>query len=392
MHVIKDAVHGNISITDPELELLDTKDMQRLRGIKQVAVAYLVYPGANHTRFEHSLGTMHLTSKICENLSLGSEETASLRVAALLHDIGHTAFSHETEEIIIKHTRKNHEERGAEKIKKGEVKEILEKNDYPIGRLQEIFKGNGEGGIINFGLGSDRMDYLLRDSHYTGVAYGVIDSDRLIHTIKLRGGKAVIDWSGLEAAESLLIARFLMFSSVYYHHAVRIASAMLKRAIEIGLEEKIITLKNLLEYTDEEVAFVLKNCKACKELMERIEERRLFKRACEVGWAELNDEGKDVFSNSKEIKRLEEEVARKSRARSVIIDVPSTLDKFQSSDVSIIKNGNSFLLEDVSDIVKSIRTAEERRRKIIIACPKENLNKVSEACRKLISRFLLSSL
>jgi hypothetical protein len=335
---------------------------------------------------------MYLTSRICENLSMGAEESASLRAAALLHDVGHTAFSHETEEVIMKHTKKNHEERGLEKIKKGEIKEILEKFDYPLERVYEIFKGNKGGGVITFGLGSDRMDYLLRDSHYTGVAYGVIDSDRLIHTIRLHGGEAVVEWGGLEAAESLLIARFLMFSSVYYHHAVRIASTMLKRAVEIGLEEKLITLKNLLEYTDERVTFVLNECKKCSELIERIQERRLFKRAYEINWVELNDEGKKAFSNAKETQFLEEEIARKSREKNIIIDVPSTFDKFNSSEVVILKNDKNFLLEEVSDIVKSIRTSEERRRKIIIACPKESSDRINEVCKRELSRYLPKSL
>jgi len=389
MHVIKDAIHGDIRVDDVELKLIDTPEVQRLRGIKQMAVAYLVYPGANHTRFEHSLGTMEITSKICENLSLSDEETKVMRAAALLHDVGHTAFSHETEAILVRKRRGSHEQRGAEKVKEGESGEILEDNGYDVKKVCSLIGAESKGGIIDFDLGSDRMDYLLRDSHYTGVAYGVIDCDRLVYTIRLREGKAVVEWGGIEAAESLLIARFLMFSSVYYHHAVRIASAMLGRAVEFALEDGVISLDELLGCTDAELGLALKNGERSGKLMERIEERKLFKRAYELEFYKLNNRGRELFKNYSGVKEVEERIREESGVDDVILECRQGYDeKFGENRVNILRGSKEYSLEELSEIVRAIRKTEGMRRRAIVACPKEDRKKVESSCESFFKRFL----
>ena len=389
MNVIKDAVHGNIRINNVELKVIDTPEMQKLRGIKQMAVAYLVYPGANHTRFEHSLGTMHITGEICNNLSVGEDETKTLRMAALLHDVGHTAFSHETDGILLRRKKGSHERRGVEIVLKGRSREILEENGYDVKAVCSVIEG-GKGGIIDFDLGSDRMDYLLRDSHYTGVAYGVIDSDRLVHTIKLRRGKAVVDWSGIEAAESLLIARFLMFSSVYYHHTVRIASAMLERAIEFALEDGGVSVDEILECTDAELGLLLERNKRSCDLMRRLRERKLYKRAFELEFHKLSEEGKEIFRDYWKMREVEEEIRRRSGVEEAMLECRQGYDeKFTESRVSVVKDGEEYLLESLSEIVGAIRKTEERRRRAIVICPKESKGRVKSACEKLFKKFII---
>jgi len=388
MHVIKDAVHGNIYVTDAELKLIDTPEVQRLRGIKQMAVAYLIYPGANHTRFEHSLGTMQITGEICENLSLSEEEKRDMRAAALLHDVGHTAFSHESEGILIRKKMGSHEERGAELVRKGSSGEILKDNGYDLKKICSILSGEERGGIITSDLGSDRMDYLLRDSHYTGVAYGVIDCDRIVHTIRLKGGKAVLEWGGIEAAESLLIARFLMFSSVYYHHAVRIASAMLGRAIEFALDDKLVSVDELVGYDDAQLGFSLEKGRS-GELMERIRYRRLYKRAYELELHRLNEDGKKLFKDYSSTKELEQTIMRESGVEELIIESRQGYDdKFGKSSVKILKDGNEYPLEELSEIVSSIKKTEEVRRRAIVACPKEKAKTVASACDRFFKEFV----
>ncbi len=389
MHVIKDAVHGDVSVSDAELKLIDTPEMQKLREIRQMAVAYLVYPGANHTRFEHSLGTMHITGQICENLSLPEEEKGAMRAAALLHDVGHTAFSHDSEEILIRKKKGGHEKRGVERVMHGRSGEVLEENGYDVKEICSIMAGKGSGGIINFALGSDRMDYLLRDSHYTGVAYGVIDCGRLAHTIRLKGGRAVVEWGGIEAAESLLIARFLMFSSVYYHHAVRIASAMLCRAVESALEDETISMSELLSCNDAELGAALERGERSGELMRRIRNRELYKRAYELEFYRLNERGKELFKNYREVREAEEDIEKKSGVEDVILECRQAYDeRFGESRVTIVKDSVERPLESLSDIVGAIKRTEEMRRKAIVACPREYRKRVASACESFFKKFI----
>lgn len=332
---------------------------------------------------------MHITGQICENLSLSEEEKGAMRAAALLHDVGHTAFSHESEGILIRKKKGNHEERGIERIMNGMSGEVLEENGYDVEEVCSIIAGRGSSSIINFALGSDRMDYLLRDSHYTGVAYGVIDCGRLVHTIRLKGGRAVIEWGGIEAAESLLIARFLMFSSVYYHHAVRIASAMLGRAVEFALDDKTISVDELLRYNDAELGAALENDERSGELMKRIRNRELYKRAYELEFYRLNKRGKRLLRNYQEIEEAEEKIREKSSVKDVILECrPGYDEKFGESRVTILKDSKEYPLESLSEIVGAIKRTEEMRRRAIVACPRDDRKRVASACESFFKKFI----
>ncbi|MFH1257462.1 MAG: HD domain-containing protein, partial [Candidatus Micrarchaeota archaeon] len=234
MKVIRDSIHGNIELTPLEIAIIDTPELQRLRYVRQLSLAYLVYPSALHTRFEHSLGTMHLTKLLSERLFRDKEEKQLLRLAALLHDVGHSAFSHLPEELIRKVTGKSHEKMGEEKILSGNIAQILEKHQISPKKLAKFMKGS-KAKIISSELGTDRMDYLLRDAYFTGVAYSVVDAQRLLLSLTYENGRLALEEKGILAAESLLVSRYLMFNAVYNHHAVRIAAAMLNKGLEIAL-------------------------------------------------------------------------------------------------------------------------------------------------------------
>ncbi|MEW6328726.1 MAG: HD domain-containing protein [Candidatus Micrarchaeota archaeon] len=382
MHVIKDAVHGDIKLSEFERVLIDTPEVQRLRGLKQLAMAYLVYPGANHSRFEHSLGTMKLASEMAASLGLGEDETKKLRAVALLHDVGHAAFSHESERIVREFTGKTHEQLGIEKIKKSGIRDLLQDAGFPAREIEKLFLGEGLGAIVSSDLGADRMDYLLRDSHYTGVAYGVIDSDRLIQTTRVLNGKLVVEEGGLEAAESLLIARFLMFSAVYFHHTVRIASAMLQRAIRLGLADGTVDCGDMLVMDDAELEMRLKESRWARELVERIENRKLLKRAYEIEMSKLGKGVQRKLGEKKYVEKIEREIGEKARAEfHVIVDVPYAYGT--RSDVLIMRGGKALALDKVSDIVSSLEGAEARRKKIIVACAGEERKNVAAACGKI---------
>ncbi|PIN83126.1 phosphodiesterase, partial [Candidatus Micrarchaeota archaeon CG11_big_fil_rev_8_21_14_0_20_47_5] len=147
MVTIRDPIHGDIEISQTERRLLDTGEMQRLRRVKQLAMAYLVYPGANHTRFEHSIGTMELAGKICASCEIENEKTEQLRIAALLHDVGHVCFSHEGE-FATKMALGTHEEIGRKKMLEGEIADILNEN-WGARKISELSASQDFGGIIS---------------------------------------------------------------------------------------------------------------------------------------------------------------------------------------------------------------------------------------------------
>lgn len=181
MKFIRDSIHGNLKLDDFEIKIIDTYPVQRLRRVKQLGFSYLVYPGANHSRFEHSIGTLYLASSLAESLNLSKEEKEIVRIAALLHDIGHGPFSHVSENIL----GYSHEDLTVKVIKKSVIADIL-REKFQVKEITDVIKGKGIlGQMLSSELDVDKMDYLLRDSYYTGVAYGIIDIERLISSMRI---------------------------------------------------------------------------------------------------------------------------------------------------------------------------------------------------------------
>ena len=226
---IRDPVHGYVKLDDFAQALIGTPQMQRLRWIKQLGLANLVYPGANHTRFEHSLGAYHLARVLADHLGLDEVEKLKVGAAALLHDVGHGPLSHATEAALSPYLRREHEN-VIDLLRKSELREVLGEHGLLPQEIQSTIYGeNRLGQIVSSEIDADRMDYLIRDSHYTGVAYGVIDHLRLIKMMKVHLGELVVESGGIQAATSLLISRLLMHPAVYYHHVCRISECMISR-------------------------------------------------------------------------------------------------------------------------------------------------------------------
>ena len=236
MTEIRDPVHGYVLLEGLALELADTPQMQRLRWIKQLGLASLVYPGANHTRFEHSLGAYHMAALLTDHLGLEEEDRLLVGAAALLHDVGHGPLSHATEAALAPFLRTEHESI-IELLKKGELREVLDRHGLRAQDIQAFINGSGLGQIVSGEIDVDRMDYLIRDAHYTGVAYGVIDRLRLLQKMTLHQGQLVVEAGGVQAATSLLISRLLMHPSVYYHHVCRISECMIAAGIRSMIED-----------------------------------------------------------------------------------------------------------------------------------------------------------
>ena len=240
--IINDPVYGFISIpTELIFDLIEHPYFQRLRYIKQLGMTHLVYPGALHTRFHHALGAMHLMGLAIETLCnkgqvISKEEEEAVTIAILLHDIGHGPFSHALEETIVEGI--SHED-----ISTMLMNRLNVQFDGRLGMAIEIFNGTYPHGflhqLVSSQLDMDRMDYLNRDSFFTGVSEGVISSDRIIKMLNVKNDHIVVDEKGIYSVEKFLIARRLMYWQVYLHKTVIAAEQLLvkilKRSRELAL-------------------------------------------------------------------------------------------------------------------------------------------------------------
>ena len=298
--IIRDPLWNNIRVDALALQLVDTPVFQRLRYVRQLGLAYLVYPGATHTRFEHALGAYHLArltlSLLDERGELSGvsvEERAIVQAAALLHDVGHYPFSHALEEIGALH----HEEVAAPLVLTGPVADALTRSlgaSAPE-RILALIRGQSESplqGLVSGSLDLDKIEYLKRDALMCGVPYGEIDVDRLLNSLVLvdepQTGRRVIGVleKGLSALESLLFAKYQMYRNVYWHHAVRSATAMYKRLVDEALAAGDVDARALSAFDDEGLLHRLAQ-RGRSPLLTALRERRLYKRVLECPAAEL---------------------------------------------------------------------------------------------------------
>lgn len=336
--IIRDPLWNNIALDDLAIRLVDTRAFQRLRYVRQLGLAYLVYPGATHTRFEHALGTWHLAGRTLEMLQGRGEikgETARdarvVAAAALLHDIGHYPFSHALEEIGAPH----HEDVAGALLTRGEIADVLRQliaDDAPE-RVVELIRGRSTSplqGLISGSLDLDKIEYLKRDALMCGVPYGEIDVDRLIHSLTLvrdpvTGRSAIgVSEKGLSALESLLFAKYQMYRNVYWHHAVRSATAMYKRLVADAIDSGALRVSELASYNDEALLHQLEE-RAPSPLLQGLRERRLFKRAFECPSAELpEDAGEWIASDRRLVAAAEDQIARELGLKpgEVLLDYP----------------------------------------------------------------------
>jgi len=367
--IIKDEIYGTIGFDEFEERIIDTPIFQRLRRVKQMSVTNLVYPGANHTRFEHSLGTAHLSEIIGRRLGLEEETVKKLKLYALLHDIGHVAFSHEGEDVLEKYIG-DHEKIGNRKITKGEIADILSENYRP----SEIIKlgRSKEGSIVSSDIGADRMDYLKRDAKNTGVAYGIIDIDRIVHMLSMKRGELCIGKGGLEAAEYLLIARFMMFSTVYLHHTVRIATALLYRAIENSITDGTVDAKAFITLGDEEAMMQMGQSEKARPYVDALMERRLYK--------EIYTFQKGAKSR-KAISKLEKDLRGKFK-RDIIVDYPHPF--FKPVDFKVLTEDGLVPISKLSTMMSSLKESEEQRMKVLVLADQETEEALGPKIRKRI--------
>ena len=362
MKIIKDPVHGYVELEDFALALLDSPALQRLRYIRQLGFSYLVYPGANHTRFEHSLGTIYLADIACRKFGLPDENRKLVDAAALLHDIGHGPFSHASEPLLEEFLHRTHN--AIDVFVHGETGDILLHHGLDPDELCSLVSGSHPlSGIIHGDLDVDRMDYLLRDAYYTGAPYGTVDAQRLIRNMVRTADGIVLDENGINAAESLLIARTLMRPSVYFHHVSRIGESMFHLAMQEHLrDKKNVAAEGLLHMDDAACIQALRSSEnpVARSMIERIYQRRLYKRAVYIGRDQVNTTAFLTGMTLEKNRSLAAAVAEAARVEpeTVLVDIPPF-----PSDMSMgVRVKNQHAIVNFDDISPRIRTLNETRR------------------------------
>ncbi len=357
---IRDPLWNTIRLDATAQRIVDTAEFQRLRYIRQLGLAHLVYPGATHTRFDHALGVYHLTTTALRYLrERGGADPAAwegeelIPYAALLHDIGHYAFSHALEELEADHVPAHHEEVSRRFFDAPALRDAL----APLGltaadRIQELISGRSElplRGLVSGSLDLDKMEYLRRDARFCGVPYGEVDVSRLLQGLTLvrdpdTGVYEVgVHEKAVAALESLLFAKYQMFRNVYWHHAVRAATALYKRIVEESVRAGLLDPDELIGPTDEELLHEIgrRALEDDGEVAERIamrwlpalRHRRLPKRALELTAADL--EGRQVedwaVGDSPWKRAVEDDLAAELGLQpgEVVIDFPAKPEMFQ---------------------------------------------------------------
>jgi len=350
--VIRDPLWNNIRLDAETLAVVDTPALQRLRYVRQLGHAFLVYPGATHTRFEHALGAFHLIRRALAHL----EETTGrpalepagllrLKLAALLHDIGHYPFSHALEEAGLT----SHETLAARHLGSGDLARQLERLGTPVETLLPLIQGTSDGplaGLVSGSLDVDKLDYLSRDAWMCGVPYGVIDVDRLLASLTYVPGPAglvlALHEKGLSALESLLFAKYQMYRNVYWHHAVRSATVMFKRLVLAAIAARRLDLEDVALATDDGLIHDLQH-QDVTGLAHALRERRLAKRALDVPATELPADTAEWPADDPDLTaQVEDRLARELglEAGDVFLDFPAKPNML-ALDVPLVKRDGS---------------------------------------------------
>ncbi len=355
---IRDPLWNTIRLDADAVRIVDSPAFQRLRHIKQLGHAHLVYPGATHTRFDHALGVYHLTRQALALLDrrgalqdLDEQDVRVVPLAGLLHDIGHYPFSHAIEELHTARIPGHHEELvGRFLADEAVARALAAVGAAAAARVEALIRGTAEHplrGLVSGSLDLDKIDYLKRDAMFCGVPYGEVDVDRLLHALTVAADPATgrpeiaVREKGVAALESLLFAKYQMFRNVYWHHAVRAATVLYKRIVGDAMDAGLLGADELVGETDEGVLYRIaaRAAGAVGEGPARVaawtadlRARRLPKRAGEVVAADLEGRGVAGWmeSDSALKRRVEDALAAElgMSAGQVFLDYPEKAAMF----------------------------------------------------------------
>jgi HD superfamily phosphohydrolase len=380
---IRDPIHGNIEVENIFISLLESPEIQRLYNIKQLGLAHLVFPGAHHSRLEHSLGAYYLAYQAAQHLKLNKQELTHVAIAALLHDIGHGPFSHTLESILLDKFGVDHidltellisgkstifTDNEHDIIPTKPVYEILTNESIHPKTIINIIRGTNTqtpylSQLLTSTIDVDQLDYLIRDAHYTGVAYGLIDIQRFLQTLCINNNQLAVSRKGVSVVENIIMARALMYTSVYFHKTVRIAELMLSKACEL-LQDPDPFL--LFRMTDAEIMQYLRHAGSYQnEIVTRLKYRRLFKQAYNIQIADATEEQKDLIrslesSQQRHEKELELSDKLDIPKGHIIIDIPRpellrAEPRINQTGITILDNNTPKSLDTYTPIAQAVR-------------------------------------
>jgi HD superfamily phosphohydrolase len=416
---IRDPVHGAIQIDELERHLILSRPVQRLRGIKQLGLVETVYPGASHSRFEHSLGTMYMAGRMAEHLGLSRDEVRKVRLAGLLHDLGHSALSHAVEGVLSRNPDIQPKLEGRRVSRHEEFtlhiiaahpfgKEALQVAQKDFCDADELFREVADiasgarpplGQIIVGDLDADRIDFLLRDSHHSGVSLGLVDTDQILQALTISNGRIVLAGNGdyraemsQTAAESMLIARAHHYNALIYHPAVQSIRAMLLAALERALsrmdadEARSSVVQFFQEYTDPDLLDFIRQRgdNTSQDLLTRIKYGRVFPLAARFDHRSLSPDIRmalSTVSRHGRMRKLFEDALGKKYGALVDVTVGSGVPR------SMRTEANGFLYDEsalATGLVKSLT------RQIAISFfsddrPEISLEEVREQLQRLLN-------
>ena len=428
--VVQDPVHGTIEVGGVFLDVLDRHEMQRLRAVKQLGLGNLVFPSANHSRFEHCFGTYHLAGRMASAIGLSREDSDSVRMAGLLHDICHPPFSHALEPFMERATGMDHMELASALIF-GKIPTCLPRDEDIFGGCGTIAEAMESAGIspesvcgyisspvstgeealdrfwdrheffpskdyahqiIHGPVDADQMDYLMRDAYHTGVTHGAIDTERLIKTMMVMNDRIVLSRGGITAAEGLMVSRSLMYTSVYFHETVRIAQRMLCKAAEASgadLSDIYLIGDSVL------VSRISETGGVPSKMVLRVMARDLDKKAFAVYSDEMDDEKARVllqYTDKGGRDRLESEIA--DAAGMDVMDVCAELTsasnlqgrmRIGKTDVAIADSeGKIRSLTRFSPIARALQSRDPFGWAVIVSAPKGRTEEVRKAASKVL--------
>ena len=429
--IIQDAVHGSIKLDGVMLDLARTPEINRLHYIKQLGLVYLVFPGAHHTRFEHSLGVSYIADRMAQELQIPEEERTLVRAAGFLHDVGHGPFSHTLEYIFHDILGIDHMEitkdiitgrldivgPQAACVSSPPIPDILERHGIDPREAADLVTGGtsrdeytwflrtgGDGQqfvndrrylaqIIHSSIDADQLDFLLRDSYYTGVAHGTVDLDRLLKTMEIFNNDLIIHRKGVPAVEGMLVARGLMYSSVYFHKTARIAEIMMSRAVESSVTEA--DKKTVSHMIDADIiSWMGEGSALARDIVCRLRYRNLYKKAYESEIDALNDDQKAFLATlaaPRERRKVEEEICRKAHLEpgKVFLDIPApelllSEPRIARTNVKILDDDKITTLSKLSPLANALRKRRVTDWALMVCCDGKYKSQVAKVVEKLL--------
>ena len=380
MRRVRDSIHDYIDLDELESSLVDTEPYQRLRWVKQLGSANLVYPGANHTRLEHSIGVSHLVKQMASQSDIPNDEISLVSIAGLLHDLGHSPYSHLADVLPF---GKDHVEVTQDIINSSQISDIFHEQGVDTNEVCNLIKGDHKyGSLISGDVDGDRLDYLTRDSHYTGVKTGV-DTGRLVTKMSITDGELVIGEGGLPVVEIFLTSRSIMFPTVYFHPFSRGAELMLARATTAAIDNEIFTYDSFVSFTDHKFLSELNSAGGLSQkLVNDFEKRHITKRVLSI----TKDKTEEMGITNADVADIELSIAQKLNIDSseVFMDLPP-LKVVPDMKVKILKeDGTLDYASNLSTITKNLYEAQfDHWRCRIYAPPKLSSQATEVANREL---------